>query len=62
MVGDYDEALDQGIVRVYPAGVARGVKLFCLGDLDPAIYTAESTANSSRACSATASVVIPNRA
>lgn len=39
VVGAYDEAVDQGLVRLYPAGTARGVKIFCLGDLPPSLYT-----------------------
>ena len=36
--GAYDLGTDQGIVRVAPTWV-RGVKIFCLGDLDPALWT-----------------------
>ncbi len=36
--GAYDLGADQGIVRVAPATV-RGVKLFCLGDLPPDLWT-----------------------
>ncbi|HDQ34860.1 MAG TPA: DUF5107 domain-containing protein [Chloroflexi bacterium] len=38
-VGAYDTAADQGLVRIYPPGVAQGVKLFCLGDLPSWLYT-----------------------
>lgn len=38
-VAAYDEAADQGVVRVYPAHVASGVKLFCLGDLPSHLFT-----------------------
>lgn len=38
-VGLYDEAADQGLVRTYPPEVARGVKLFGLGDLPASLYT-----------------------
>ncbi len=37
--GAYDEAADQGLVRTYPPGTARGVKIFCLGDLPADLYT-----------------------
>jgi len=37
--GAYDEAADQGVVRVYPPQPARGVKIFCLGDLPANLYT-----------------------
>jgi hypothetical protein len=37
--GLYDVAADQGVVRVYPPAVAKGVKLFCLGDIGSAQYT-----------------------
>ncbi|MBN1261416.1 MAG: DUF5107 domain-containing protein [Anaerolineae bacterium] len=38
-MGAYDENADQGMVRVYPAAAAPGVKIFCLGDLPAHIYT-----------------------
>lgn len=38
-VGAYDLESDQGFVRVFPHTLARGVKIFCLGDLDPALWT-----------------------
>jgi len=43
VVGAYDETMDQGLVRVYPAGVAPGVKIFCLGDLPSTIYTVDGS-------------------
>ena len=36
--GAYDLGTDQGIVRITPNWV-RGIKIFCLGDLDPALWT-----------------------
>jgi len=38
-VGAYDTSSDQGIVRVFPAGVARGVKFFAGKGIDPATWT-----------------------
>ena len=38
-VAAYDEAADQGVVRIYPAGATSGVKLFGLGDLAASLYT-----------------------
>jgi len=38
-VGAYDLMNDQGIVRAFPPQIARGVKLFCLGDLSPEAWT-----------------------
>ena len=38
-VAAYDVASDQGVVRTFPHPVARGVKLFCLGALDPGLWT-----------------------
>ena len=37
--GAYDQQRDQGIVRVFPHTLARGVKIFCLGDLDATLWT-----------------------
>ncbi len=37
--GAYDRQAEQGIVRVYPSQVARGVKIFALGDLPANLYT-----------------------
>ena len=37
--GAYDEAADQGLIRTYPPATARGVKIFCLGDLPADLYT-----------------------
>jgi len=42
-VGAYDPDADQGVVRVFPHAVATGVKIFCLGDLSPAIWTDDSS-------------------
>ena len=39
VVAAYDEAADQGVVRVYPPNVATGVKLFCLGNLPSSLFT-----------------------
>ncbi len=36
--GAYDPQTDQGVVRVAPASI-RGVKIFCLGDLPPELWT-----------------------
>jgi ELWxxDGT repeat protein len=41
--GAYDEAADQGMVRAYPPAIARGVKLFCLGDIGSAQYTDDNS-------------------
>lgn len=38
-MGAYDEVAELGIVRTYPPTIARGVKLFCLGDLPSDIFT-----------------------
>lgn len=38
-VGAYDTSSDQGVVRVFPAGIARGVKLFGGKGIDPATWT-----------------------
>jgi len=38
-VGAYDTSSDQGIVRVFPAGIARGVKFFGGKGIDPATWT-----------------------
>ncbi len=38
-VGIYDASVEQGVVRVYPARQARGVKFFGLGDLSADLYT-----------------------
>ncbi len=38
-VGAYDPSSDQGIVRVFPSGVARGVKFFGGKGIDPATWT-----------------------
>ena len=38
-VGAYDEATKQGVLRTYPQGSPQGVKIFCLGDLSPDLYT-----------------------
>ena len=38
-VGAYDLQSDQGIVRIFPHTVARGVKIFCLGDLSASLWT-----------------------
>lgn len=38
-VGAYDTSNDQGIVRVFPSGVARGVKFFGGKGIDPATWT-----------------------
>lgn len=46
-VGVYDEAQDAGVVRVFPANIARGSKVFGLGyrtPLDHAYYTADGSA------------------
>jgi len=37
--GVYDEAAEQGLVRLYPPQTAKGVKIFCLGDLPSDLYT-----------------------
>jgi len=37
--GAYDRQTDQGVVRVFPHQVARGVKIFCLGDLPASLWT-----------------------
>jgi hypothetical protein len=37
--GAYDRQSDQGVVRVFPHEVARGVKIFCLGDLSSSLWT-----------------------
>ncbi len=37
--GAYDRQSDQGVVRVFPHEVARGVKIFCLGDLPSSLWT-----------------------
>jgi hypothetical protein len=45
--GVYDEAADEGIVRVFPSHVARGVKGFAFGwadPIDPASYTDDGSA------------------
>jgi hypothetical protein len=41
--GAYDRQSDQGIVRVFPHEVARGVKLFCLGDLPASLWTDDNS-------------------
>lgn len=41
--GAYDPATDQGVVRVFPHTVARGVKIFCLGDLPSSLWTDDSS-------------------
>jgi hypothetical protein len=38
-VGAYDTSSDQGIVRVFPAGIARGIKFFGGKGIDPATWT-----------------------
>lgn len=38
-VGAYDLRSDQGVVRVFPHQTARGVKIFCLGDLPAHLWT-----------------------
>jgi hypothetical protein len=38
-VGAYDLSSDQGIVRIFPSGVARGVKFFGGKGIDPATWT-----------------------
>jgi hypothetical protein len=38
-VGAYDTSSDQGIVRVFPSGVARGAKFFGVKGIDPATWT-----------------------
>jgi hypothetical protein len=38
-VGAYDHQSDQGVVRIFPHQVARGVKIFCLGDLPASWWT-----------------------
>jgi len=37
--GAYDQQADQGIVRIFPQEAATGVKIFCLGDLSPDLWT-----------------------
>lgn len=37
--GAYDLGSEQGMVRLYPHTVARGAKLFCMGDLDAGLWT-----------------------
>ncbi len=37
--GAYDLGSEQGFVRTYPGQIARGVKLFALGDLPASLYT-----------------------
>ncbi len=37
--GAYDESADQGIVRIYPPQIAKGVKIFSLGNLPADLYT-----------------------
>lgn len=39
VVGAYDEVVDQGMVRLYPGDTARGVKIFCLGEIPASTYT-----------------------
>ncbi len=38
-VGVYDTSSDQGVVRVFPSGIARGVKFFGGKGIDPATWT-----------------------
>jgi len=38
-VGAYDPSVDQGIVRIFPHATVTGVKIFCLGDLGPELWT-----------------------
>ena len=38
-VGAYDPSTDQGVVRVFPFAAVSGVKIFCLGDLGPELWT-----------------------
>jgi hypothetical protein len=38
-VGAYDEASDQGVVRIFPREVVPGVKFFAPRDLDPGLWT-----------------------
>jgi hypothetical protein len=42
-VGAYDPTSEQGIVRIFPHASVPGVKLFCLGNLDPALWTDDSS-------------------
>ena len=42
--GVYDEASDQGVIRVYPPEVTHGVKLFCLGKIGAYEYTDDNSA------------------
>jgi hypothetical protein len=37
--GAYDYRSDQGVVRIFPSQVAKGVKIFCLGDLSSSLWT-----------------------
>lgn len=42
-VGAYDQESDQGVVRIFPHTVATGVKIFCLGDLPPSLWTDDNS-------------------
>jgi hypothetical protein len=41
--GAYDTSSDQGVVRVFPAGIARGVKFFGGKGIDPATWTTDGS-------------------
>jgi len=38
-VGAYDQGIDEGVVRVFPHEIAKGVKFFCMGDLSADLWT-----------------------